>query len=68
MPKLTVNGVEVEVPPGSTVLQACELAPDECWPRLLADGLARAEPTELCRVLAGAARVDVASRAATSAR
>ena len=26
MPKLTVNGVEVEVPPGATVLQACELA------------------------------------------
>jgi NADH-quinone oxidoreductase subunit G len=26
MPKLTVDGVEVEVPPGSTVLQACEAA------------------------------------------
>ncbi|MBL8700468.1 MAG: NADH-quinone oxidoreductase subunit G [Alphaproteobacteria bacterium] len=26
MPKLTVNGVEVEVPPGATVLQACEAA------------------------------------------
>jgi NADH-quinone oxidoreductase subunit G len=26
MPKLTVNGIEVEVPPGATVLQACQLA------------------------------------------
>jgi NADH-quinone oxidoreductase subunit G len=26
MPKLTVNGVAVEVPPGSTVFQACQLA------------------------------------------
>ncbi|HEX6141265.1 MAG TPA: NADH-quinone oxidoreductase subunit NuoG [Geminicoccaceae bacterium] len=26
MPKLTIDGVEVEVPPGSTVLQACEAA------------------------------------------
>src|SRR3546814_19596814 len=26
MPKLTVDGIEVEVAPGSTVLQACELA------------------------------------------
>jgi NADH-quinone oxidoreductase subunit G len=26
MPKLTVNGIEVEVPPGATVLQACEAA------------------------------------------
>ena len=25
MPKLTVDGIEVEVPPGTTVLQACEL-------------------------------------------
>ena len=26
MPKLTVDGIEVDVPPGSTVLQACEAA------------------------------------------
>ncbi|RMF72594.1 MAG: hypothetical protein D6740_05140, partial [Alphaproteobacteria bacterium] len=26
MPKLTVNGREVEVPAGATVLQACEAA------------------------------------------
>lgn len=26
MPKLTVNGIEVEVPPGANVLQACEAA------------------------------------------
>jgi NADH-quinone oxidoreductase subunit G len=26
MPKLTVNGIAVEVPPGTTVLQACQLA------------------------------------------
>ena len=26
MPKLTVDGIEVEVPAGATVLQACELA------------------------------------------
>jgi NADH-quinone oxidoreductase subunit G len=25
MPRLTVDGVEIEVPPGATVLQACEL-------------------------------------------
>ena len=28
MPKLTVDGIEVEVPAGSTVLQACEAAGD----------------------------------------
>jgi NADH-quinone oxidoreductase subunit G len=26
MPKLTVNGIEIEVPPGATVLQACQRA------------------------------------------
>ena len=26
MPKLTVNGIEVEVEPGATLLQACEAA------------------------------------------
>ncbi|MEN9684047.1 MAG: hypothetical protein RLZZ427_1798, partial [Pseudomonadota bacterium] len=26
MPKVTVDGVEIEVPAGATVLQACELA------------------------------------------
>ena len=29
MPKLTVDGIEVEVPPGATVLQACEVAGKE---------------------------------------
>ncbi|MEQ9124647.1 MAG: 2Fe-2S iron-sulfur cluster-binding protein, partial [Alphaproteobacteria bacterium] len=29
MPKLKVDGVEVEVPPGATVLQACEAAGKE---------------------------------------
>src|SRR3546814_14970638 len=29
MPKLKVDGIEVEVPPGSTVLQACEMAGKE---------------------------------------
>ncbi len=29
MPKLKVDGIEIEVPPGSTVLQACELAGKE---------------------------------------
>src|SRR3546814_13652646 len=29
MPKLTVDGVELEVPAGATVLQACELAGKE---------------------------------------
>jgi NADH-quinone oxidoreductase subunit G len=29
MPKLIVDGIEVEVPPGSTVLQACEVAGKE---------------------------------------
>ena len=26
MPKVTVDGIELEVPAGATVLQACELA------------------------------------------
>jgi NADH-quinone oxidoreductase subunit G len=26
MPKVTVDGLEIEVPAGATVLQACELA------------------------------------------
>ena len=29
MPKVTVDGVEIEVPQGATVLQACELAGKE---------------------------------------
>ncbi len=29
MPKLTVDGLELEVPAGATVLQACELAEKE---------------------------------------
>jgi NADH-quinone oxidoreductase subunit G len=29
MPKLTVDGTEIEVPAGATVLQACELAGKE---------------------------------------
>jgi NADH-quinone oxidoreductase subunit G len=29
MPKVTVDGIELEVPPGATVLQACELAGKE---------------------------------------
>ena len=29
MPKVTVDGIEVEVPDGSTVLQACEAAGKE---------------------------------------
>ena len=29
MPKVTVDGVEIEVPAGATVLQACELAGKE---------------------------------------
>jgi NADH-quinone oxidoreductase subunit G len=29
MPKLTVDGIEVEVPQGATVLQACEAAGKE---------------------------------------
>jgi NADH-quinone oxidoreductase subunit G len=29
MPKLTVDGIELEVPAGATVLQACELAGKE---------------------------------------
>ena len=29
MPKLTIDGIEVEVPPGTTVLQACEVAGKE---------------------------------------
>lgn len=29
MPKVTLNGIELEVPAGATVLQACELAGKE---------------------------------------
>ena len=29
MPKVTVDGIEIEVPQGATVLQACELAGKE---------------------------------------
>ena len=29
MPKVTVDGIEIEVPAGATVLQACELAGKE---------------------------------------
>ncbi len=29
MPRVKVDGVELEVPPGATVLQACELAGKE---------------------------------------
>ena len=29
MPKLTVDGIEIEVPAGATVLQACEAAGKE---------------------------------------
>ena len=29
MPKMTIDGVEIEVPGGITVLQACELAGKE---------------------------------------
>ncbi len=40
MPKLKVDGIEVEVPPGSTVLQACEVAgveiPRFCYHQRLA--------------------------------
>ena len=41
MPKLTIDGVEVEVPAGTTVLQACEMAgmeiPRFCYPRAPVD-------------------------------
>ena len=40
MPKLTVNGIEVETPPGATVLQACQMAgvevPHFCYHERLA--------------------------------
>jgi NADH-quinone oxidoreductase subunit G len=40
MPKLTIDGIEVEVPPGSTVLQACQAAgvevPHFCYHERLA--------------------------------
>src|SRR3546814_11545498 len=39
MPKVTVDGIEIEVPQGATVLQACELAGKEiprfCYPERL---------------------------------
>ncbi len=67
MPKLTVDGIEVEVPPGSTVLQACEAAGREipvfCYhPRLNIAGNCRmclvemersAKPIASCAMPAG---------------
>jgi NADH-quinone oxidoreductase subunit G len=50
MPKLNVNGIEVEVPPGSTVLQACELAGAEIPRFCYHDRLSIAGNCRMCLV------------------
>ena len=50
MPKLIVNGVEVEVPPGSTVLQACEAAGAEVPRFCYHDRLSIAGNCRMCLV------------------
>jgi len=50
MPKLTVDGVEVEVPPGSTLLQACEAAGAEVPRFCYHDRLSIAGNCRMCLV------------------
>ena len=50
MPKLKVDGVEVEVPPGSTVLQACEAAGKEVPRFCYHDRLSIAGNCRMCLV------------------
>ncbi len=50
MPKLTVDGVEIEVPPGSTVLQACEAAGAEVPRFCFHDRLSIAGNCRMCLV------------------
>lgn len=50
MPKLKVDGVEVEVPPGSTVLQACEAAGKEIPRFCYHDRLSIAGNCRMCLV------------------
>jgi len=50
MPKLTVDGIEVEVPPGSTVLQACEAAGAEVPRFCFHDRLSIAGNCRMCLV------------------
>jgi predicted molibdopterin-dependent oxidoreductase YjgC len=78
MPKLKVDGVEIEVPQGATVLQACELAGKEiprfCYhERLSIAGNCRADGTVIGiapvqgAVVRHAARLSACVRAAGSA-
>src|ERR1700676_1255139 len=50
MPKLTVNGIEVEVPPGATVLQACQRAGIEIAHFCFHERLAIAGNCRMCLV------------------
>ena len=50
MPKLTVDGIEVEVPPGSSVLQACEAAGKEIPRFCYHDRLSIAGNCRMCLV------------------
>ena len=50
MPKLKVDGIEVEVPPGSTVLQACEAAGKEIPRFCYHDRLSIAGNCRMCLV------------------
>ena len=50
MPKLKVDGIEVEVPPGSTVLQACEEAGKEIPRFCYHDRLSIAGNCRMCLV------------------
>jgi NADH-quinone oxidoreductase subunit G len=50
MPKVTVDGVEIEVPQGATVLQACELAGKEIPRFCYHEGLSIAGNCRMCLV------------------
>jgi len=50
MPKLTIDGIEVEVPPGSSVLQACEAAGKEVPRFCYHDRLSVAGNCRMCMV------------------
>ncbi len=58
MPKVTVDGIELEVPQGATVLQACELAGKEIPRFCYHERLSIAGNCRMClvEVAAGAAQ------------
>src|SRR3984957_16819284 len=67
MPKLTVNGIEVEVPAGATVLQACQLAGFEVAHFCFHERLAIAGNCRMCLVEQEKAPTPIASCAMPAA-